>query len=160
MKKIFLILLIGFIVSICYAEQNSSADSEKTIFESITDNSDSAKGRITLHQDERLKKLIYKKKAEDIKNRPSTTTMGYRVQVFSSNERTAKTTAYKIEERILSKFPNYAVYVSYTSPFWKVRIGDCKTTEEAQILRDEVRKEFPEYQEETYVVKDQIFIFE
>ncbi len=84
--------------------------------------------------------------------------LGYRVQVFSGNDRTAKTTAYKIEERIRSRQPNYTVYVSFASPFWKVRIGDCVTSEEAQLLRNEVRKAFPEYSNETYVVREQIFI--
>ncbi len=158
MKKTFLILLVGLISAYCYPQQNSNSD--KTIFDTITDNSNPSKGKVTLHQDERLKKLVYKKKTVSSKNKPSTTTTGFRVQVFSSNERTAKTTAYKVEEKILSKFPNYAVYVSYTSPFWKVRIGDCKTTEEAQSLRAEVSKAFPELQQETYVVKDQILISE
>jgi hypothetical protein len=158
MKKTLFILFAGLISTFCYSQQNSLPD--KTIFDSITDNSNPSKGKVTLHQDERLKDLVYKKKATNSKNKPSTTIAGFRVQVFSSNERTAKTTAYKVEEKVLSKFPNYAVYVSYTSPFWKVRIGDCKTTEEAQILRAEVSKAFPEFQQETYVVKDQVFIFE
>lgn len=142
----------------------------KAVLSELTDNSDPSKGSVTIRQDPRIEELMEKRK--DIQppasNRNSTTGSfttnvrsgtGYRVQVFSSNaQRQAKDQAYAVQSNIKNKFPQLPVYVSYTSPFWKVRIGDCQTMEEAQQLRVNVRKAFPEFQQETYVVRDKIFL--
>ena len=54
--------------------------------------------------------------------------------------------------------PNLPVYVTYTSPFWKVRVGNCVTHDEAQTLRQFLIENFPEFQTETYIVPDQIVV--
>ncbi len=149
-KKVHIILGVLFAAAmICQAN----------IFETLKSAPDSNDGTVIIHQDSRIESLIYKKREYDLKTKPTTTVSGYRVQVYSSNDqRTGKVAAYKIEEKIRAKFPNYGVYVSYISPFWKVRVGDCKTTAEAQALREELKKSFSELQQETYIVKDQVLI--
>jgi septal ring-binding cell division protein DamX len=95
------------------------------------------------------KSFIYEQKSQ----------VGYRVQVFSSNaQRTAKTEAFKVEKQIKDGFPEYAVYVNYTSPFWKVRVGDFKTMEDAQAFRNELNSTFPQLRSETYIVREQIHV--
>lgn len=164
MRKVFIISLLGTLLQSfsCFAQQEDPevvAPPKPTIFETLTDNTDKTKGTVILTQDDRIKELVLRKKEKDIKNKSFATTPGFRVQVFSSNEqRTAKTQAYKIEEAMKEKFPELSVYVSYFSPFWKVRVGDCLSNAEAQNLRDELKKEFPEYQQETYIVKDQVLV--
>jgi len=82
---------------------------------------------------------------------------GYRIQVFSSNvQRTAKTEAFNIEKDIRTAFPDLGVYVSYTSPFWKVRVGDFKSSDEAQAFRSELITAFPNLKNAIYTVKDKI----
>ena len=81
---------------------------------------------------------------------------GYRVQVFSSNQRTAKTDAQNVVQQIRSKAPKLPVYVSYQSPFWKVRVGNCETTTEAQQLRNDMKGLFPELASEIYIVKGKV----
>ena len=51
----------------------------------------------------------------------------------------------EIKEILVSKHPNLAdeIYITYTSPFWKVRIGNCKTNAKAQELRQWIIAEFP-----------------
>jgi hypothetical protein len=162
MMKKFTFICLGFFfmqVSACFAEDQQLEPVRPTIFETLTDNSDLSKGVVTLHQDEKIKELVYRKKENDIKNKTFATAPGFRVQVFSSNEaRTGKANAYRTEEKIKERFPDMTVYVSYLSPFWKVRVGDCLSNAEAQGLRDQVKKEFPELQQETYIVKDQILV--
>jgi len=81
------------------------------------------------------------------------------VQVFSSNvQRTAKNEAFKIEKQIKDQFPDEAVYVNYTSPFWKVRVGDFRTQAEAQRVRAKLKEAFPNLKSEIYIVKEQIII--
>lgn len=159
MKKFTLICLSFFFMQICFAQDEQSESAKPTIFETLTDNSDASKGVVILHQDERIKELVYRKKENDLKNMTFSTAAGFRVQVYSSNEqRTAKANAYKTEEKIKEKFPDLSVYVSYLSPFWKVRVGDCVSNMEAQELRNQMKKEFPELQQETYIVKDQVLV--
>lgn len=84
---------------------------------------------------------------------------GYRVQVFSDNNaRTAKNEARSKQRVISARFPNYQTYVMYTSPYWRLKVGDFKTQKEANIVAEELRKAFPSYSKEIRVVRDRINI--
>ncbi len=81
---------------------------------------------------------------------------GFRVQVYSSNrQQTAKNEAMLLEKKLASQL-DVVVYVQYLPPFWKVRLGDFRTQEEAQEYKMEFLKNHPELQGDTYVVRDQI----
>jgi len=81
---------------------------------------------------------------------------GYRVQVYSSNQQQkAKAEALQLEERLKDQL-NQTVYVQYVPPFWKVRIGDFRTYDEARIYKKEVVSLFPSLLGDTYIVRDQI----
>lgn len=83
--------------------------------------------------------------------------VGYRVQVFSdNNQRTAKNEARSKSRSIGSRFPKYRTYVSYTSPYWRLRVGDFRTRQEATAAADELREAFPSYSKEIRVVRDRI----
>lgn len=87
------------------------------------------------------------------------TIKGFRIQLYSSNTpRTAKQTAFDIETEVKEKLPEVEIYVSYHSPFWKVRVGNCLSHQEATELLLKLRKEFPEYRTEMYIVPDQVVI--
>lgn len=80
---------------------------------------------------------------------------GYRVQVYSSNDqRTAKNTSLSIEKKILNYFAAHNVYRTFSSPFWKVRVGDFRTMDDAQAFRDELIEAFPVLGKTMYVVKE------
>lgn len=82
---------------------------------------------------------------------------GWRVQVFSDNNpRTAKAEASKKERLITAHFPQHQSYVRYNAPYWRLRIGDFRTQQEANALADELRKAFPSYSKEIRVVRDRI----
>lgn len=87
------------------------------------------------------------------------TVSGFRVQVFSSNrQQTAKAEAFRIKDMVKEKFPDRGVYESYSSPFWKVRVGDFRTREEAQGLLAELMQAFPAMRHEMYIVPDNISV--
>ena len=86
---------------------------------------------------------------------------GYRVQVFSDNNaRTAKNEARSKQRVISSRFPNYQTYVMYTSPYWRLKVGDFKTQREANAAAEELRKAFPSYSKEIRVVRDRVNVHE
>ena len=81
---------------------------------------------------------------------------GYRVQVYSSNQQQkAKAEALRLEEKLKDQL-SQTVYVQYVPPFWKVRIGDFRSYEEAKLYKHEVVQLFPTLVGNTYIVRDQI----
>ena len=83
---------------------------------------------------------------------------GFRVQVYSSNEpQVAKNEALELSE-LLSSQLHIGVYVNSEPPFWKVRLGDFLTREEANEFKLQVIKLFPELQGSTYIVPDLVTV--
>lgn len=150
MKKIqigllFLFFLFGFQLSAQEATENTTEPTD--IFEMFRNSSANNGATVTIFQDERIEALFRRRSGLAF-----TKTL-YRVQVFSSNaQRDAKTEAYNIEKTIREQFPDENIYVSYIAPFWKVRMGDFRTREEAQNFRTEVARAFPQFRNQIYVV--------
>lgn len=87
---------------------------------------------------------------------------GFRIQIFSSNRgASARERAFEIKDILVSKYPKLAdeIYITYTSPFWKVRVGNCQTNAKAQELRQWIIAEFPEFTTETYIVPSMIYVY-
>jgi len=83
---------------------------------------------------------------------------GFRVQVYSSNTpSTAKQEAMNLEQNLRDSV-DVPVYVLYTPPFWKVRLGDFRTMEDARQYKDTFVVQFPNRAAETYIVRDKIQI--
>jgi len=84
-------------------------------------------------------------------------TGGYRIQVFSdSNPRTARNEANAKAGNITSRFPEYRPYVTYDAPYWRLRIGDFRTYEDAVDALETIKEAFPSYRRELRVVRDRI----
>ena len=85
---------------------------------------------------------------------------GYRVQVYSSNQQqSAKAEALDLEEKLKQKV-NQTIYVQYLPPFWKVRIGDFRTYDEAKEYKKEFVQIFPDLIGDTYIVRDKIKVLQ
>lgn len=81
---------------------------------------------------------------------------GYRVQIYSSNQQqSAKAEALRLENQMKDKLTQ-SVYVLYVPPFWKVRVGDFRTADEAKEYKKAVIQEFPELVGNTYIVRDRV----
>lgn len=90
---------------------------------------------------------------------PSGKMGGYRIQVFSdNNSRTAKSEARARARDISAQFPQYATYVVYNSPYWRLRVGNFRTQEEANAAAHSLKAAFPGYSREIRVVKDTIIL--
>ncbi len=85
---------------------------------------------------------------------------GYRVQVYSSNQQqSAKGEALELETRLKDKI-NQTLYVQYLTPFWKVRIGDFRTYDEAKEYKKLFVQQFPDLMGDTYIVRDKILVMQ
>lgn len=157
MKQISLAILFTLNLFLLTAQESEKV-ANQNIFETLATVDSASKASVKLRQDERIALALVDRKPQVDSHSSSTITgSGYRVQVFSSNmQRTAKAEAFKIEKKLKDEFPEIAVYVNYTSPFWKVRVGDFKTLQEAKDFRNELITAFPELKSETYTVKDTV----
>lgn len=153
MKKTILLLFTVLLTSALLGQNNT----KENIFDALS-KKDSVSGAVVkMHQNKNIEQRVARGTSATSGSIQSVTTTGYRVQVFSSNtQRTARGEAYKIEKEIRDAFPEHEVYVSYTSPFWRVRIGNFRSIDEAQEFRSQVIKAFPNLRTDTYTVRDQI----
>ena len=84
---------------------------------------------------------------------------GYRTQVFSgNNQRVSKDEAFRKEKEIKELFPEIPTYVTYNAPFWKLRVGDFRSHEEAYHMMRLLMGAFPKYGKEMYIVREEIKI--
>ena len=123
--KQLVILFSGLLISgIAAAQDNAPA--------SNTD------GGVKVVKDSRLDLLVKKQiyiNTLAIRNQP-----GFRVQLISTNKRNE---ANDIKARVMQLYPDYRTYMDYQPPYFKVRIGDFKSREEATDLREKLSNDFP-----------------
>ena len=81
---------------------------------------------------------------------------GYRVEVYADNNRAAKAEAASRRARVQSRFPQYRVYQTFEAPFWRVKLGDFRSRNEATEVMNEIRRAFPSYSPFLRVVRDRI----
>ena len=146
-------LIILFLTISTLSAQENAESAKNNIFKALRATDSTTKATVQINQDKRIESLLVNKKVAA----QALTASGFRVQVFSSNiQKTAKTNAFNIEKQILELFPELPVYVNYTSPFWKVRVGDFKSKADAQMIRNKLIEAFPNLKSEIYVVPEQI----
>lgn len=100
-------------------------------------------GNVTVIKDPLIDSLIARRIALNkgvTRNGTPIVVSGYRVQVFFGNDRKE---AYNEQARFSALYPEYATYISYTQPNYRVKVGDFRTRAEAQRLITELRPQFP-----------------
>ena len=76
---------------------------------------------------------------------------GYRIQIYSSNNRNARDESSNIRATFLSRYPDISSYQLYAEPgYFRVRVGDFRTKAEAVKLLQRLNREFPN----AYIVPD------
>lgn len=91
---------------------------------------------------------------------PSNQRTGYRVQVFDDNNpRTSRSQAEGVHRRIQEEFPHMRSYISFNSPYWRVKAGDFRTRAEAEAAMAEIKAVMPGLASHLRVVRDKINVF-
>ena len=147
MRRFFLLLLLIQIYNfkIVIAQQDYT---DISFFEYIQQN-DSQTGQINIYQSHSVESLVNKfifihSKQRGIK--------GYRIQIFSASGQQARQSANKTRSRFISLYPDFdynLIYPLYQPPFFKIRVGDYRTKEEALKFYKQVVIQFPN----SYIVK-------
>lgn len=117
--------------------------------------------RVTVNQPQKLAQRLLPVRravAADMDgDMPAVHTGGYRVQVFSGNNpRTARAEAHARAAAIGEEFPEWATYVSFESPYWRLKVGDFRSYEDGNSALSLLKKQFPAYAKEMRLVRDRI----
>jgi len=104
-------------------------------------------GKIVIHEEEGIPFLL---DTHITMNERHSYIDGFRIQLFSGSGQKAKHEAMNVKATLLELYPDEKVYMSFTAPFWLVRIGNYRNKYEALYLLNKIRKEFPN----SYIVKD------
>jgi hypothetical protein len=106
---------------------------------------------IIVHKDARIDILAEKQAAiNKVTSRMNANGMvkGYRLQVLNTRSRDD---AFKTKASLLESFPSEKVYVLYQSPYFKVRVGNFSTRDEAEVFK----RQFNAYSNQpAYVIDD------
>lgn len=82
---------------------------------------------------------------------------GYRVQVYDDNNpRTGRHNAEAYNARVAAQFPHLRTYLSFNSPYWRVKAGDFRTRAEAESALAQIRSAFPALSAYLRIVRDHI----
>ncbi|MBO4754334.1 MAG: SPOR domain-containing protein [Bacteroidales bacterium] len=118
-------------------------------------------GRVSIIQDSRLAELVGNQPqayyANGSRSGNTNNTIGYRIRVFSGNQQTtSKNRCYSIQAYINQEMPDLPTYVAFKTPNWRVSVGDFRTSEEASSMLAQLRKAFPGYAKDMFIVKEKI----
>ena len=159
MRKEFLTLILFSFIGILSAQTSQPSNPIEIIMEE-------SNGNITIDIPEPILTTILqsttgKKGNADLKSGINKIA-GYRIQVFSDgrNQSTLESRAKARGNMILSRFPKYKgqIYTFSSSPNWYTRIGNFRTSAEANSALSELKKAFPNISSEMRVVKSQIVV--
>ena len=97
---------------------------------------------VMVHKDPRVDLLIKKQAQinEESVRETRRTAKGYRLLIMNTNKRDEAIAA---KTRVYSYYPELKAYLIYQSPYFKVKVGNFKTREEADDMRKELTRHFP-----------------
>lgn len=97
------------------------------------------KGKVEVVKDPLIDSLISRRLelSRDLNSGNTVSSAGFRVQIFSGLERQK---AYAEQTRFKSIYPNTTTYISYTQPYYRLRVGDFRTRLEAEKFMNELKK--------------------
>ena len=97
---------------------------------------------VVVYKDPRIDLLV--KKQIDINEETTRdnrrTASGYRILVINSNDRKK---VFAAKAKIYQLYPELKPYLLYQAPFFKLKVGNFKTRQEAEDYRIELSRDFP-----------------
>ena len=92
-------------------------------------------GKVEVIKDPQIDSLIARR-ASLIKSGRKAPGSGFRVQIFSSTDRKS---VYSEQRKFKALYPTIRSYISYSEPYYKLRVGDFRTRLEAEKLINKLR---------------------
>lgn len=108
-----------------------------------------AAGNVEIIQDGRISQLAEQYRKMSLNN-PETD--GYRVQIFFDSGSNSKYSATNAKNGFEIVYPEVKSYLSYKEPYYRVRVGDFRTLNEAVGFQQKIAADYPN----AFPVKDKI----
>ena len=105
-------------------------------------------GRVTINQPASIASAMNSHKIANLDK----TISGYRVRIFFDNSRNARTQSEQVALSFTSLYPNVQVYRGYENPYFKVTVGNFRTTADATKFLGQIKGQFPS----GFIVKENI----
>lgn len=77
---------------------------------------------------------------------------GFRLRIYSDNTQNSRQESESLVLQFESKYPNVKAYRSYSSPYFRVSVGDFRTLNDAKAFQEIIKFEYPK----AYPVKEKI----
>lgn len=153
-------------ISFSFSQQTATNVDEKTSIVDELNTPRDGQGNVIIYQDEAIKGIVGKQYQVQRTIYTSADTgeqyvrmRGYKINVFSGNDqRRSKNEAYYKKGLVSSAFPDQQITVIFNAPFWRVRAGNFKTRDEAEQVLKEMKRAFPSFGREMYIVVDEVKI--
>ena len=162
MKFFWLLCFLTLLPAWVPAQDTVSDGSSASIVDKIN-KPEPGKGSVTIIQDAKIAEKIGRPGKSIAKDLPLSgehkyvTLSGWRIQVFSgNNQRVSKNEAFRKETDVKTTFPELSTYVKYNAPFWRLRVGDFQTYQDAQDMLKQLRHQFPAFGREMSILKENI----
>ena len=109
-----------------------------------------AKGKVIVVTDPIIDTLIQ----EHIEyNQLHPTVEGYRIQIYFESGNNARTAAMGVRDKFLELFPGYGAYLTFTEPYYRVRVGDFRDKMSAEAFLQTLQGVFPN----AFIVPDNVY---
>lgn len=165
MKKNFLFIFLVTML-MCQTSAYAQEDTQQKTIINELNSTVFGKGHVTVYEDEAIKGVLGRRIT------PSHTIYstgdgsqryfkmrGFKIQAFAgNNQRNSKNEAYYKQRLINSSYPDQETVVLFDAPFWRLRVGNFKTREEAQEVLNNMKRTFPNFGKEMYIVMDEVKI--
>lgn len=123
------------------------------IFETLS-KKEAGQGSVAISQHPNMKVLL-EKKNNDTDAQGNVVISGFRVQIYMGNkQKLSKSEAFEREKLVKEKYKELSSYVTFASPFWRLRVGDFRNYADALVLASSLKTDFPDFASEIYVIKD------
>ncbi len=154
MKKTLHIFLSLFLFSTIAFAQHST----KSIIDDINMRK-AGQGVIRIMQDEtidaRLAQYVVNTDTANVIRLSNDKVNGFKIQVFSgNNQNVSRNEAERKQAMLRAEFPQHQAETTFVSPTWRLRVGNFLTRPEAEAVLEEMKKAFPTFGREMYVVSD------
>lgn len=161
-----LLLSVGGLSVLCPASAQSknakttksvTANTQKVVnqdvFETLS-KKEVGQGSVYISQHPNMKVLL-DKKLKETETKSNVVISGFRVQIYMGNkQKLSKTEAFEREKLVKEKYKDLTSYVTFVSPFWRLRVGDFRNYADALVLASSLKNDFPDFASEIYVIKD------
>ena len=128
--RIILLMFLVLVMKTAFSQENTT---------SIPPNQTTA---VIVHKDPRIDILVKKQSSINtaVKKASARSMRGYRLMIINTNKRNE---AIDAKTKIYTYFPELKAYLSYQSPYFKLKAGNFKTRDEAEKYRKMMTTMFP-----------------